>query len=674
MNLTEKEKQQRKSRMSKGEIIGLILLTGMLTICFYDWINIVVDAMLPTVTVTIKRADHDEGRRATILYEEYEHNPDELFLQLKMENEEGNHAWKYTQGVLGESWTMLVGDADSEAITICVKESPRKYLSFLCNRGGGVFEISLDDEKRIIDTYRDQDQSDVLRIYPFERSTKITVIRLFLYVFLFGFFLILFLTFHYLFVNRLTIPGWLLKPISMIDSLFCFVILAGTGILLYKFIGIPNYLEAGDEVAYWKTTIGIRDLIELEYLSGLFPLRGYLCYVPQSILQYFGSLFSLDAAILWILFLGILWTILICGIFPGIYKILHGAPAKRLHALPMALLLLTTQRHYLTSVMFDGIGMIAFFAFVYFMLCVPKSDNWRMAGSVAGICASIACNLRMSYLAGVVGIAIYVIFTAFREKPDYKKIVEGVALGLIAFLIVCVPQFAVNYARGHVGIFPYDGEYLAEPDPDQPWLGRTVAVWSSDYGMAHGNVAYPLLATDPQMLTMKKRHYGISDPALKMEQLLDIYSDSPMETLMLIAKKMVIGFDQKTNVNSPGDGAVPWRETEGMLFSLWNYFVLFSGCFAFVKSKTVTKSEKRIAHIVLLFLVLPETFLKMEWRYVLPGYFMIYYFFTYAFVVPLLENKEFRKELLTKTRYLTELAIFAFCYFTLSFILLAQYN
>ena len=73
------------------------------------------------------------------------------------------------------------------------------------------------------------------------------------------------------------------------------------------------------------------------------------------------------------------------------------------------------------------------------------------------------------------------------------------------------------------------------------------------------------LATDNQMLSMKTLHYGQNDPPLTMEQLFDIYSDSPVEALMLICKKLLIGFDQKTNINSPGDGNVPWRKTNTFL-------------------------------------------------------------------------------------------------------------
>lgn len=674
MNTGETKGFNEKNRMSTAEIVGLLLLSALLTACFHSVINSASDAMLPNISVTILRTDHAEDKRATILFEEYENNPDELFLALQRKNEDEGYGWEYVQGVVGESWTMLVGDINSDGISIEVKESPRKYLSLLCNRGGGVFEIRCGGETIIVDTYRDQDQSDILRIYPFVHSVKIIIIRGILYCFLFLTCMCFMAFFYELLVNRFSAPEWMKKNIGGIDCCACFILLSAVGICLYKFNGIPNYLEFGDEMGYWKTTIwGDKESV-LDHLSRLFPLRGYLCYVPQSVFQYVGKALSIDPVILWILFLELLWTFLICVVFPGLYKNLNGNSAKRLHVLPLLLILLTTQRLYLTSVLFDGIAMIAFFAFLYHATSVLKAKNWITAGCLAGFFASVSCNLRVSYFIGIIGCTIYVLVFAFKERYDYKRIVEGTAMGILFFLIVCIPQFAINYNRGHEGMLPYDGEYSDDVNPDQPWYGRSLAVWSSDYGMAHGNIAYPLLATDNQMLSMKTRHYGTMDPELSMEQLLDIYSDSPVEAVMLIIKKLLIGFDQKTNVNSPGDGAVPWRETKGILFSLWNYFVLFSGCYFMLHDKEVRRIEKHIFAIIMLFLVLPQSFLKIEWRYILAGYFMIYYFFTYAFAGHLLEDKQARRCLPEKSNYLISLALFMFGCLTMSFIFLAEFN
>lgn len=654
------------------EGIGLALLAILLVSCLNGLINPIADVLLPTVKFTIRGVSQTENRYTTILYEEYENNPDELFLELKSKNEAENLGWGYVKGEMGKSWTMLFDNPKSGGITIQVKESPRKYVTLLCGGGGGLVEIHANEELQIIDTY--QEESGIIRVYPFEHSTKITFIRMILYVILYVLCFALFSLAYYIFVHKISVPAILLKPICKAEYFICAFFFTGMGFFQYRVIGIPNYLKNGDELGYWETRILDDNVSIIQRLSEQFPYYGYLCYVPQNILKYIGKRISVDAALLWIVFMGVLWSVFICGIFPGIYKNLSGKSASRLHIIPMVLIILTTQRLYLTSVMMDGLGMIAFFAYIYFATDILEENRWRTSGFGAGICAVISCNLRIANLMGVVAILVYVIGRAVLGEKDYKRIVEGVAIGLTAFLLVCIPQLVVNYNRDHIGLLPYDQGYSEEVDPERPWVGRKLTAWSSDYGMAHGNIAYPLLATDNQMLSMKTLHYGQNDPPLTMEQLFDIYSDSPVEALMLICKKLLIGFDQKTNINSPGDGNVPWRKTNGMLFSLWNYFVLFSGGFVLAKSKYVRRSEKWIAGIVIIFLVLPETFMKIEWRYVLPGYFLLYYFFTYAFFGPLFEIKEYRKDFFEKTNYLPALAVFMFAYLSMSFILLAQFN
>ena len=173
------------------------------------------------------------------------------------------------------------------------------------------------------------------------------------------------------------------------------------------------------------------------------------------------------------------------------------------------------------------------------------------------------------------------------------------------------------------------------------------------------------------MLTMKNAAYNRATP-LTMEQLLDTYAESPVESAMLILKKIVIGFDKKTNIAYPDPGpGVPWRDTPGILFSLWNYFVLFSALFAVTRKNTLTKEEKTLGIIIFVALVLPETFIKIEWRYLFAGYIALYYCFAFHFVGDAMEKADERRAILQESNYLAGLAIFSFLYLTCSFTLLA---
>ena len=78
-----------------------------------------------------------------------------------------------------------------------------------------------------------------------------------------------------------------------------------------------------------------------------------------------------------------------------------------------------------------------------------------------------------------------------------------------------------------------------------------------------------------------------------------------------------------------------------------------------------------MAGLIMVLTVLPQTFMKIEWRYIMIGYFVIYYFFAFYFMEPLLLERRKRRTLLLQTDYLMKLSIFMFTCLTLSFLFLA---
>lgn len=653
----------RKYLPTGKTLSGIVLLSVLLTACLCSVINPISEGLLPTKSVTISRVDNEPGRQVTILYEDYAENEDELFMELKEANSQNGNGWEFVQGVKSFTWTRLVDTPESNGITISSKISPRKYITFLCNRGGGIVEISIDGKITLIDTYKDQEQSDILRYYVFGDFKRIVLVKAVLYSVSFVLVFVLMCLLAHLIGKSITVPEILEKPIGKAEYLLCAGLFFGVSLILYYVIGIPNYLQAGDEMAYWITGINIvyEKGFSLDYLSKLFSLRGYWCYIPQSLAILIGKELSFDASVVWILFLSSLWSWFVCGILPGMYRRMTGKETTRVHLIPIIVIMLTTWRMLLTSVMMDGLGMVMFFAFVFFLLGTFEEKNRILSGAAAGFCASVSCSFRAAHIIGVVGVFLYLLIECFRRK-ELRRTVAGISFFGLTFFLVCIPQLFINLRAGHIGIFPYD--------QDGVYYGQSVRTWSSDYAMAHGNVAYPLLATDDQMLSMKSSRYD-NDSIMTMEQLFDIYADSPIESIMLIVKKLFIGFDQKTNIAFPGDGEVPWRETSGMLFSLWNYFVLLSGIYVLFRDKEVNQKEKWIAGLIFLLLVIPETFMKIEWRYVLSGYFIIYYFFSYHFVVPLFRDQQERVKLARETNYLSYLAVLMFACLTLSFMFLA---
>lgn len=670
-----------KQEFTRREIIGLVLCAILFSFCLKDIINNVSYMMMPAQVIRVSALPSHGNDSVTIVYEG---NENELFSSLKTANDEDGDRWNYAEGESGVSWTSIKVPSDGTQMSIRTKVIPRLYFTCLSDRRGGVLKLSFSNGTIITtDCYHDVDESTLLRVFPFAHSSLEIVIKGLLYICCITILSMLFLLLDWVLKHN-EISSKIIKclsgEITWKDFLYCWMFLFAVAVFIYKVVGIPNYLQIGDEAGYWEQLIlNNNGKWDVAMLASRFAPRGYWCYIPQSLAHYLGNALHIDASLVWMLIPSAVISWLAVEIIPTMYQTLSEKYASRGAIIPFMLIFVTTWRDSLTGVTTDLFGVVFLFAAFCYIAIFFKSFKWYDA-VFAGLCGSIACSFRAASTIGVIAVTVCELwlFLYKRYKTHYNKSVVQVQvqsvsikkallnflLGIATFIIVCLPQLQINIYRGHIDLLPYDH--------DQAWFGRSVTIWSSDYAMTDGNIAYPVMATDDQMLTMKNSSY-VKDVPLNMQQLFDVYLQSPIETVMLIGKKLLIGFDKKTNIGYPVPGpGVPWRNTAGMLFSLWNYFVLFSGIYAFISKRHEFKlQEKIVTAIVLFFLVLPETFMKIEWRYIFAGYIMIYYFFSFYFCDDLLKGKENRQSLFENTNYISSLALFSIVYMTCSFTFLA---
>lgn len=650
-----------------GEIAGLLLLAMLISFCMKDLVNQWADSLLPMKSITVSTMETDGDRSVTIVYEG---NDNEFFPQLKEASEASGIGWEYVEGEPGVRWTSLTLPPQSVQVTVKARYSPRSYLTLFENRGGGVLVLGTGKDDITHDCYKDVDSTELYRLFPYQHSKLPLFIKAAIYLVLFMLLSLLLFTVDWFLKNKRNAGGriraYFREPITAVDFFICWMGLFALAVYIYKVVGIPNYLQIGDEQRYWNELILNEGKWDVAALASRYTFRGYWCYIPPSVARYLGDALSIDPSIVWMLIPSAVISCLSVYILPGLYALKGGGQARKLHIIPIVVLMVTTWQECLTSVSMDIFGLSFLFAGVRNIMRFFKTGKW-MSALLAGLTASIAVSFRTANLPGILAVAVYGLIVTVMHRRNagalsLGRIATGVAVGLFSFVILCLPQLQVNLYRNHPGLFPYDH--------DQAWFGRSVTTWSSDYAMANGNIAYPLSATDDQMLTMKDSAYDREAP-LNMEQLLDSYMESPLETVMLIGKKLIIGFDKKTNIAYPNPGpGVPWRETKGMFFSLWNYFVLFSGLYVLFRSRT-TREEKAISILVFVFLVLPETFMKIEWRYVFAGYMMLYYFFSYHFMNDMILSRDSRVAILENSGFLVAFVLFAIAYFTCSFTLLA---
>lgn len=632
-------------KLKQQEIFYILLFSILITCLFKDGVNALTMLFIPEKNVIVTAKEND---CITILQED---SPNGLFS--KCREAASDSSWTYFEGVKGESWTSLSSNMEGAFFSFSAKSVPNTYISFLVNGNGGKASIEVSGGVcQEIDTYSEEPRGQIKRVYPFENSYIKLGLQFFIYSILFCAVAAGMLALNHLLKTKgLCVSGFFIRTVRIYDIFWIWILLYSIAIFHYKIIGIPNYLQIGDENFYWNTLLLQNGKLEITYLASLFSPRGYWCYLFQTIARYTGTFLHMDPVLIWLLFPSsfISWFAVI--ILPVFLKVIGKREARIIEMASFLLIFLISWFWLLTSVTSDLFGVVTLFASILYMLRYCQERRVRFA-VFAGINGAVSCSFRVAYVYGIFAFLILSIYLISKIKGAWKGFLAGIGV----FIFMCTLQFVINAERGHLGFLPYDH--------GQAWYGRPVITWSADYALTTGNIAYPILATDDQMNTMKQALYHTDSP-LNMTQLLDVFADSPIESIMLIFKKLIIGFDIKTNVAYPD--TVNWRGSLGMAFSFFNYWVLLSGFYMMFSKENITFMEKGVAIILFLSIVLPETFMKIEWRYVITGYIILYYMFSYHFIGEIILNKEKYKKLAEGNTYFPFIVFSVLILFSFSF-------
>lgn len=649
---------------SVKEFICIFLFAVMITCLFKDGVNGLVEKLLPESEVTVitenKKHSAAKGTKVQLLFDG---KGGDLFETCNKAAKKKD--WVYVEGVYGESWTSLTSNSAGSTFTFHTKRTPNAYIQFSIIKTGGAVSVETSKEKQLIDTSSagNEQEAGVIRVYPFKDSHLKLFLQFFIYIILFAAILILLLSANfYLKNNIILIPQFLKREVRIGDIFWIWLLLYFMAIINYKVIGIPNYLQIGDEFSYWNSSLLHNGEINLKYLASEFSFRGYWCYVFPTIAKGIGSILHVDSIIVYLIFPSIFISVLSAFILPNLKKILCDKSAMVLETVCFLLVFLYSWAFCLTSVLMDLFGLVTLFACILFLLSYYKKEKFVHA-SVAGIMGAMSCSFRLANIYVIYGFVIILVADKLIKK--FKNEVKcfdkhfgtGVVIGIVSFLIIMTPQFVINSERGHLGFLPYDGDAAIDE--------RSLIATSADIALTTGSVAIPMYVSDDQMLTMKPRLYDSNSP-LTMTQLFDVFAESPLESFMYISKKILIGFDQKTNVAYPYM-TPEWRSSSGMTYSFINYFVLFSSVYMLFFAKKINKDERKVAALLFLTNVLPQTFTHMEWRYIIASYTMLYYIFAFRYMSDIvLETKEYKK-LAEKDNYLPFMVIMMFFMFCASF-------
>ncbi len=638
------------TKLSIKTCIVLFCFAILISTLCYENVNSVADRLMPTKTVSITVAEDGD------VWVFNNQSGQNLFEAYKESVVVGQHSgWEFRDAEsYGYAGDMIVsyGSNAGQSIQTEVKLYSNSYIMFWTCPSGGSVDVSVGDDSYHADLYSDVPGGGFVYVYPFQDSFFPVAVRACLYICLFVLvFIVLCL------LCLLLLSGWLQLPVFRREvrhwhGLILWMLLYVYAAVQYK-IGISNILAFGDQLYYWNISLfpeiaeGSTWAAVME--SQLLCFRGYICQLFPSVAQALGKLFKIDPMYLYFVFTTGATSWLCAYVFPELYCMLTKKKATILQVLVSIILILAFWNGVLTAVLVDLFGAVMFLSGVLFALKFINKPH-IISALLTGIFWATACDYRTAYQYGIyvciIAFIIYKIAKALSTGKSFSKIDvkvlggffkrygPGVLISVVGALIILFPQYKINSAGGESGFLPYDtdGAWVIEPNPEDTTLLEASANSSLDTSYT----GYPWVVSDEQLMSLKDALYE-RHTFLQIPQILSVYANDPLNSLVAVAKKMFLAFDPKTSLTYPSENI--WNHSEGYIFSFFNYLVLGTALYVlFCK-----KSEKKGKILFLCFflgLILPQMIVHVEWRYFLCSYLFLYYIFAYYFIGEYITEKE----------------------------------
>lgn len=512
-------------------------------------------------------------------------------------------------------------------------------------------EYAVNDGPRISHTFTEEEKgAGFYKLYPFADSYLNVILSMALY-FALGLicFIILLLIHLRLQERKLFRAGFWEKEYSKPYRWFLIVWLAiyALGMCQYIFhIGTPHYLPdnaLGDQVGYWNRYILKHFFFDFEQVFATF--HGYFMFLIPSLAKGIGKALSVDPVKVYLLFPSMAFSWIITLGMPRLYSYAAGKKAKLVSVLLFGAIFVFYWDAYVIGVLTDVFAAAFFFAFLTYTIKVWREGSLLFA-ALWGISAACMINIRLNYLYAVEILAVALIIGKVIQKRKERKSLPGenvghaqsaalwkkripcVLIAVLFFLLVSAPQVIYNYKRGHIGLFPYDSP--------EAYGGHPV-IWSGwNTFLCYGMVLWPQFISDDQLATMKAQLYSDRFETLHPAQAMDVYANSPIETVICLFKKTFTILDTKSNINY-GE-VIYWRQTPGMLYSFFNYLILLTAFYVLIRY-ALSKKERIAIWLLFLGTFVPQLMAHCEWRNGLTFYLLLYALFSYHFVGEILAEK-----------------------------------
>lgn len=515
---------------------------------------------------------------------------------------------------------------NNKEIELEIKKLPNLKISFY-NIAAQKIEITSGKYRQIIDLEKNS-QGAIVDYFPFANSKLFMIYTVGVYILLS---FLIYIGITILFVKKKYKKIDFLSTYSPLKMLFIIYILISLYVS-YRFLSntLPETLYIngkffGDQGYYWKLGNYLFKGKYDEILKRSYTFRGYITFAIPAIAQMLGNYLKINSHWLFTMINNFFIAILLAYIVPEIHNQISDKKAKNYHILMLFLIFSFFWKGVYYSVLFDIFGVTFLLWMVLKMLKLKTKKDVFLAGIFAGI----AALCRGNYVWTVV--ILFLVKILYELVKNKKISLINIFLFWSGIIFVCLPQVKVNYDLGHIGLFPFDkiGSYV----PNEKLVSYLI-----NESMRNLFLTYPMALGDR---TSQQILINFSQGArLNMNQILSAFIYSPIETIIVVIKKLFLALDTRTNEAYPKE---LWNLT---FFSLINYFIIATSLF-FLKNKIFTRKEKILGILLFVSAILPQTIMTVEWRYYIVLYFIVYYIFIFKFI-SLIEQKEKFRELKNK--------------------------
>ena len=448
------------------------------------------------------------------------------------------------------------------------------------------------------------------------------------------------------------------KPIIFFAIVFGAVFSIAT--IQYVFnIDLPAYMPdnaIGDQGGYWGTYIFKDGFFDFEVLAAQAPFRGYTNFFLSSISKVIGARLSIDPVKVYLIFPALAFAWFLAIILPKFYEFFMGRKPKYVTVVAFAVVFTYFYRAWITMCTMDFYTMTLFFAAIVYAIQAYRKES-VLDAAIAGLSLSLMINMHYNFgVYMIVIVILYPVCILFKKifssekvaakdlfgtikKAFSKRRIIALIVAAVCFLIVCIPQTVVNYKNDYYGLFTHDSEDAYNGHPVS-W-----SMWNAFF--THGMILWPVFIGDDQTASMKTQLYENKGEMLHPAQAMDLYAESPVETVATLVKKTFAMFDYKSNVNYGSE--ITWRETKGLLFSFFNYFLLLAGLFVLIKTrKRIPWHMQVMCWLIFATSVAMNLASHVEQRSSMPFCVILYMAATYIFAGEVVTDKNHYQELCDK--------------------------